>query len=502
MTRRPILICLTLLLLTVVVYVPTRRFGFIEYDDPDYVSANPHVQAGLTAEGFRWAFTSTFAANWFPVTWLTLMCQANLWGVHAEGYHLANVAVHGANAVLLFAILSAMTGWQIRSGLVAALFAVHPMHVESVAWVAEWKDMLSTFFLLLAIGSYVRFVQTDRSRWYAALLVCYALSLLSKPMGVTLAPLLLLLDYWPLRRTVWRRAVLEKLPLIVMAAASSLATYIAQSGSHAVASDELRITARAANAVLAYVVYIRKLAIPTDLAAFYPYSVNFSPGAVAAAVAFLCVVSGAAVILAGRRPYFAVGWFWFLGTLVPTIGIVQVGAQSMADRYSYVPSIGLFIIVVWWVGNFLGKSRVGRQLAAVLAVVVICLYTALACQQVQYWRDTESLFVHTAAVAPDNWIADLELGNVAHERGDLVTAAGNYSELIRLRPRDARGYNNLANCIVETNPQKAIGYYEKAIEVDPSSRVYRENLAIAYDRIGDRARALQERNTAEKMHTE
>jgi len=501
--RRSILICLTLLLLTAVVYAPTRRFDFVDYDDPDYVTANPHVQAGLTAEGFRWALTSTFAANWFPLTWITLMCQASFFGLHPGGYHLVNVAFHCGNAILLFAVLSSMTGCRIRSGLVAALFAVHPMHVESVAWITEIKDVLSTFFLFLAIGCYIRFVKTKDRAWYAALLLCYALSLLSKSMGVTLPPLLLLLDYWPLKRTDWRAAVLDKLPLLLMAAASSSATFFAQSVGHSVSlGDKLPTTTRIAAALLGYLGYIHKLLIPTDLAIFYPYSVNFSPGAVLASLAVLSVATIAACVLAARRPYVPVGWFWFLGTLVPVIGIVQVGSQAMADRYSYIPSIGLFILAVWWAGDVLEKSRFGRRLAAILAAAIICLFTALACLQVQYWRDTESLFVHTAAVAPNNWVADFELGNLAAKRGDLLTAAGDFSETIRLRPNDARPYNGLANCMLAYDPHQAIALYEKAIELDPSLPLYHGNLALAYEQTGDKAKALQERKMAEKMQTE
>jgi tetratricopeptide (TPR) repeat protein len=492
--RRSILICLTLLLLTAVIYAPTRRFAFINYDDPEYVSANPHVLAGFTAAGFRWAFTTTYYANWVPLTWLTLMAQSSVFGIHPAGFHLTNVAMHAANTLLLFAILSAMTGRRIRSAIVAALFAVHPMHVESVAWIAEWKDVLSTFFVFLAIGSYVRFVQTHHRRWYAALLLCYALSLLSKPMAVTLPPLLLLLDYWPFRRTTWRRAVLEKVPLLFMAIAAAAATIIAQSTGHAVAaSQQLPLATRCANALLAYIAYISKLLVPIDLAVFYPYSVHFSSAAVLAAFAALAIASVAALRV--HRRYITVGWFWFLGTLVPVIGIVQVGSQSMADRYSYVPSIGLFILGVWWAADLLEKSRLGRQFAPFLAAAVICLFTALACVQVQFWRNTESLFVHAAAVAPDNWVADLELGNIAFDRGDLSTAAGNFSQMIRLRPNDARGYNNLANCMAPYNLQKAIDLYEKAIELDPASPLYPKNLTAARG-------ALQERNAAEKMHTE
>jgi tetratricopeptide (TPR) repeat protein len=313
-------------------------------------------------------------------------------------------------------------------------------------------------------------------------------------MAVTLPPLLLLLDYWPLCRTNWRSAVLEKVPLLLMAIFDAWAVFVAQSAGRAlVASQQLPITTRCANALLAYVAYIGKLLIPTDLAVFYPYSVHFSAGAVLAAAAALAAASVAAFLV--HRRYIAVGWFWFLGTLVPVIGIVQVGSQSMADRYSYVPSIGLFILGVWWAGDVLEKSRFGRKFAAFLVVAVICLFTALARLQVQFWRNTESLFIHAAAVAPENWVADMELGNIAFDRGDLSTAAGDFSQVIRLRPQDARGYNNLANCMALYNLQKAIALYQKAVELDPSSLMFQKNLAAAHG-------ALQERNAAEKMHTE
>ncbi len=501
--RRAILICVTLLLLTVVIYAPTRRFDFVSFDDTAYVSANKHVQAGLTAPGFKWAWTTTYYSNWAPLTWLTFMCQAEFFGERAGGYHLVNAALHGINAILLFAVLSAMTGCAIRSGMVAALFAVHPMHVESVAWISEWKDVLSTFFFLLALGSYVRFVRTDHKRWYVALLLCYALSLISKSMAVTLPALLLLLDYWPLRRTAWRRAVLEKLPLLVMAAGSSAMTFVAQSTGKSVAAlDRISIGTRLANSALAYLIYIYKLIIPTDLAVFYPYPAHFNVAPVLAVLVTLVVISVLALRLATRRRYLAVGWFWFLGTLIPVIGIVQVGAQSMADRYSYVPSIGLFIVAVWWSADAVDESRVGRWIAGVAAAFVLCLFTVLACQQVQYWRDTESLFVHAAAVTSDNWMADFELGNVAFYSGDLSTAAGRYSQVIHLQPQYPRAYNGLGDCLVRYDPHAAVDLYKKAVELDPDSPLYHANLANAYERTGDTTKALQEHQAAEKMRTE
>ena len=338
---RGILASAGLVAINLVAYAPVRRYGLVDYDDQAYIVDNPHVGAGLTLASVRWAFTTGYMANWHPLTWLSHMLDVQLFGTNAGAYHAVNLLFHILNTLLLFGVFRKMTGSLERSAFVAALFAVHPMHVESVAWVAERKDVLSTFFWLLTTWAYVSWVHKPRPWRYAVVLLWFALGLASKPMLVTLPCTLLLLDVWPLRRAVigdspratWMRLVYEKLPLFGLAVVSSVITYVAQRSAGAMQTlDALPLSVRIANAILAYGNYVGKLLIPTRLGLLYPYPENLSVAVTTAVFVALALVSSGAVRFAHSRPYLLTGWFWFVGTLVPVIGIVQVGEQSIADR--------------------------------------------------------------------------------------------------------------------------------------------------------------------------
>jgi tetratricopeptide (TPR) repeat protein len=413
------------------IYLPALSHPFITYDDPVYVSENPHVAAGLTWAGIRWALASTEASNWHPLTWLSHMADAQVFGLHPWGHHLTSVLLHALSSSLLLLALFRMTGALWRSALAAALFGLHPLHVESVAWIAERKDVLSGLFwmlTLLAYAAYARRAAERRPAWgaYALALALFALGLMSKPMVVTLPCVLLLLDYWPLGRfraatmRAGLRIAAEKLPFLALSAVSCLITLRAQAGGDAVASAaEFPPGARAANALVAYCAYLGKCLYPHGLAVFYPSFAEPPPlrDALLAAAA-LGAVTILAAALARRAPYAAVGWLWFLGTLVPVIGLVQVGGQAMADRYSYLPLVGIFIWAAWALGDLAERHCRLRRPLACLCCAAVAGSAAAAEHQLSYWRDGETLFRHAAAVTKDNWVAHANLYATLKRRND------------------------------------------------------------------------------------
>jgi hypothetical protein len=391
-----------LLLLSAVIYAQVVGFEFTNYDDTAYVPDNVHVRDGFSLRGIGWAFTTFETANWYPLTWLSLMLDCQLFGPRAGAIHAVNALLHAADAVLLFIVLRRMTGCRWPSAAVAALFAVHPLHVESVAWVAERKDVLSTLFFLLTLLAYHWYATKPGVGRWSLVFLSMGVGLLSKPMLVTLPFVLLLLDYWPLgpaRRPLWLLFV-EKLPLLALSAAVSAVTVVAQVslGATKMIGDKVGLPLRLANAAVAYVKYLAMTFWPTDLAVLYPYKFHPSPLLVAASVAILVTLTLAAIFLIRRAPYVTVGWFWYLGTLVPTIGVIQVGAQGMADRYMYIPSIGIFIAIVWAAAALVRHHvALTTAFAAITAALLIAAY-----QQVGYWANSELLFLHAIAVTGEN----------------------------------------------------------------------------------------------------
>jgi Flp pilus assembly protein TadD len=490
---------LALLALVAVVYAPVRGHSFVSWDDPTYVFLNPRVTGGPTWENVRWAFTTGHAGNWHPLTWLSHMLDVALFGPDAGGHHLTNVVLHAANAVLLFDLLRRLTGAAGRSAVVAALFAVHPLHVESVAWVAERKDVLSTLFWLLTTHAYVAYARAPSSRRYALVVLAFVAGLMCKPMLVTLPFTLLLLDWWPLARTkepgAWRRLVVEKVPLFLLAAASCVVTFAAQRGAGAMGGFEMYpFGGRVANALVAFVAYVVKTFAPTGLAALYPYDPELSTGLAALAAAALVGVTFAAARASVARPWFAVGWLWFLGTLVPVIGLVQVGMQSMADRYTYVPLVGLFVAVVWGADDLLGPRR--RRTAVALAAAATLACAVLARRQVATWKDSESLWRNVVAVSPDSAVARNNLGTTLCERGELDAAAAEFREFLRLRPDDADAHNNLGHVLrLQGRLDEAVAEFREALRLRPGfARAY-GNLGLALQlqgRLDEAVAALSE----------
>lgn len=497
-TRRDGLICLLLALITFWIYSPVLKAPFVDYDDNMYIYQNPHVQSGLNQKAVAWAFTTGYAANWHPLTWISHMLDCQLYGLNAGKHHLTNLLFHIANTLLLFGLLRSMTGAIWRSALVAALFAWHPTHVESVAWIAERKDVLSTFFWILTVWAYVAY--TRRSGWarYALVMVFYALGLMAKPMLVTLPLILLVLDFWPLGRIyesrftideskdlqsdpqieasseppasptirksqiVYRKLIWEKLPLFAMSIASSLVTYWVQKAGGASSLIQLPVVARITSALVWYVRYLGKIIWPTRLAVLYPIEpIQFWQ--ILGAGLILLVLTIAALRLARRRPYFIAGWFWFLGMLVPVIGLVQVGDQSIADRYLYVPAVGIFIGIVWGVAELMAAWPAVLKWGSGLAVLAGCVLGT--CIQVTYWQDSVALFRHTRAVTTNNPVAALGLGNdILRSKGNVKEAMECYAEVMRLRPNDGVAYNGFGLCLaIMDKYSEATNYYAQSL---------------------------------------
>lgn len=496
----PILICVFLAIVTIAVFWPVIGHQFVSYDDVDYVTGNPHVQTGFTAENIKWAFTSGQFANWYPLTWLSHMLDCRLFGLNPAGHHAVNLLFHLANVILLFLILFRMTGAHWRSAFVAALFAIHPLRVESVAWVSERKDVLSTLFLLLTVWTYAGYVKRPSIGRYVAVAGLFALGLMSKPSLVTLPFALLLLDYWPLRRTRIKRLILEKAPLLALSAASAVVTYIAQAGTGAVASD-YPIGVRAANALTAYIAYIGKMFWPVRLAFPYPHPGSALPSwQVIGSGLLLALMTALAIMTARRRPYAAVGWLWYLGTLAPMIGLVQVGGQAMADRYTYVPLIGLFIILAWSGSEIVNRQQKRQWIAPVIGGLVILPLMVASWIQVGYWRDTKTLAERALAVTSDNYLAHYALGVTLAGEGDNEGAISHLSQAISLHLAYPEARYNLAVCLAnEGRLGDAIREYHEAVRLRPDYAEAHNNLAVALYYKRDFAESWKEVHLAQQF---
>jgi len=502
-------IAVALALLTLAVFCPVTGFQFVNFDDTDFVTANPHVQAGLTAAGFKWVWGSEVARNWHPITMLTHMLDCQLFGVQPWWPHLVNALLHAANTVLLFGLFRRMSGAVWRSAVVAALFAVHPLHVESVAWVAERKDVLSTLFWFLTTWAYVRYaeefkVQSSKFKvFYGLSLVFFALGLMSKPMLVTVPFTLLLLDYWPLGRmksgaAAWRLAA-EKIPFFLLSAALCVVTFLIQQHGGAVQRlQDFSLGSRLANALVSYVRYIEKMFWPRHLAALYLRSGPWPWWCVTMAASLLLAISVLVLAQRRRRPYLAVGWFWYLGTLVPVIGLVQVGMQAMADRFTYVPMIGLFVMLVWGGWELAGAWRLSR-FAPTAAALALAACAALTFHQLFYWKDSETLFKRMIDVTPNNYMARYNLGNFYSKQNRTNEAISNYMAAVEEEPNYAEAHNNLGGIFLDQKRyDEALQHYRAAVRVHPEY-LYYFNLANA---LADTASARHDTNAfAEAVRT-
>ena len=519
----PAIVSLLLAVATLAVFYPALRHQFVSFDDPDYVTANTHVKGGLTGEDVAWAFRASHAGNWHPLTWLSHQLDVQLYGLNPVGHHLTSLLFHALNTILLFILLRRLTGAPGRSAFVAALFALHPLHVESVAWISERKDVLSAFFFLLTLMAYVNYVTSSawrmsregeksedrnqksegnpkteirsgefdvgrsfgvrcsqRSFWYALALVLFALGLMSKPMLVTTPFVLLLLDYWPLQRLQLKTQdsrlktllplLLEKLPFLLLSIISCLVTVLVQKQAIQPLAN-LSLGVRVGNALLAYVRYLGKTLWPLDLATPYPHPGHWPLASILLAAVLLTGLTLAALWLHRKYPFAFTGWFWFLGMLVPVIGVVQVGEQSMADRYTYLPLIGIFIILAWGV-------RLNRGLLMLVAALVLLACAARTRDQLRSWKDSESLYRHAVAVSSKNFIAYYNLGSWMDSEGRIDEALTNYFKAVEMQPHYPDPLNNIG-CILANRKQfaDAIPYFEAALRSKPGFTSAHENLA-------------------------
>ena len=481
--RLRVIIGIGLSILVLVSYWAVAGNQFISFDDPLYVTENTQVEKGLGRETVVWAFTTSRASNWHPLTWLSLMLDRELYGRNAGGYHWTNVILHLLGGLILFLALSRMTASLWPSGLVAALFLIHPLHVESVAWVAERKDVLSGLFWMLGIWCYARYVERPGLVRYLWVVLSFVSCLLSKPMGVTFPFVLLLLDGWPLGRTdggraTWGRLVCEKIPLFLLSAAGSVITFLVQKESQAIFSlSEMPLGDRLANAAVSYAAYLGKTFWPVGLSVFYPYHGFSTFWQLVSSLALILLITVMSILLVHRRPYLLVGWLWYLGTLVPVIGLVQVGSQAMADRYTYLPLVGVFIMAVWGVKDLLDGCRARRAIWGFVSGGVMVALVVLTQIQVSHWKDTSTLFGHALRSTERNFMAHYILAEGMAKAGDPAGAEKHYREAIRIRPSFKQAYNNLGHLLMIQGKQDEAGrLLEKTLQIDPTFVLAMKNL--------------------------
>ncbi len=504
---RSIGVCLVLVMLVAVVYAQLGSHQFIHFDDDEYIYNNPHVATGLSAANVAWAMTAYHSNNWHPLTWISHMVDVQLFGLNPGPHHLMTVALHAANAILLFVLLLRLTGGLWRSAIVAAVFAVHPLHVESVAWASERKDVLSTLLGLLTLHAYTAYARRPRAAGYVAVLVLFALGIMAKPMLVTLPFVLLLLDYWPLRRfgqaagetrrapaTPLQRLVVEKLPMLAIVVASSALTLAAQSRGGVVRSlEELSVTMRLANAIASYARYAGKILVPLTQAFYYPYPEHPPVLAALLSVIVIAVVSWWCWRHRRDEPWGMVGWLWFLGTLVPVIGLVQVATQAIADRYTYIPSIGLSIAVVWTLADLARRRRAWRAPLLGLAGVAITAMAARATVQAGYWRDGVTLFTHDTQVVKDDVLADRNLGVSLTDLGRNAEAIPCFERVLQHYPHDAVSLFDVAVAYDRLGKApEAERDYRASLAYDPGRAEARYNLATLLNRAGRVDEAIAE----------
>jgi Flp pilus assembly protein TadD len=555
-SERPLIICLLLAVVTLAVYLPAAHYDFVNYDDPEYFTSNPHVLSGLTPGNVVWAFTTTHASNWHPVTWLSLMLDAQLFGQGPVGPHLTNLLFHAANAALLFLLLRRLAAATWRSALVAALFALHPMHVESVAWVAERKDVLSAFFGLLSLWAYARYAQkqskvesrgsragdsSDSSLgsrlWtpdYGLAVLFFALGLMSKPVLVTLPLVMLLLDWWPLQR--WSRVegrrssdtnvsenpstfnalpgqsgattgqlsslVFEKWPFLALSAISCVVTFVVQQKTGAViALTSYSLSARIENAFVSYARYLGKLFWPASLATPYPHPGHWPLGLVLFAVALFAVLCVAAIWCGRKFPFAPVGWFWFVGMLVPVIGLVQVGDQAMADRYTYLPLIGALLVFVWGVGEACSHWRVPKPTVVFFTAFMLAVCALQTRDQLGYWQNSGTLFRHALAVTENNYVAENDLGTWLANQGQVAEAMDCYRQSLKIKPGNVDALYDLGNAFARLGDwDNAIADYRHALEIAPAQSDVLDNLGLALAAKRQYAEAIADFEAALKLN--
>jgi tetratricopeptide (TPR) repeat protein len=504
-----VLFCVLFMSISIaIVFFQVSRHEFVNYDDHYYVTDNPIVKRGLTLEGIRWALQSTYASNWHPVTWLSHMMDVQLFGVASGWHHIVNVILHLCNAMLLFFLFKWMKGSTFSGCLLASLFALHPLHVESVAWVAERKDVLSTLFWLLSMLAYAWYCQKRKLMPYALALTAFALGLMTKPMLVTLPFVFLLMDYWPMARYVnaktnpshkenWHKwvfpIVLEKIPFLILSAISCTITIHAQKASGAMAlTNAYPILLRMKNAIVSYWLYIYKTLWPTKLAVLYPYDFGIPSGKVLFAMAAISAITVFSIRLRKSHPWLVVGWFWYLGTLLPVIGLVQVGTQAMADRYTYVPIIGLFIMVAWETDWQLSKLHFGNLVGSIVVVALILTCSLLSWKQAGYWKNSATLFHRAIDVTQNNYVAHNNLGQYLSSQGLFDEALIHYRKALAIAPRFEVAYLSMGNDQMNMGKfDEAMKFFDQGLQTNPNNPSLLNNMGNAHFKKGLYNKAAQ-----------
>lgn len=511
-------VCIFLVLIVWLVFAGTLRYEFVNYDDENYVYQNAKITIGLSPAGIAWAFTHVHARNWHPLTTMSHMLDCQLYGLKAGGHHFTNVLLHSIAVILLFLVLLQMTGALWRSAFVAAVFAIHPLRVESVAWVAERKDVLSAVFFMLTLSAYVYYVRKPSLGRYTTVALLFVLGLMSKPMLVTVPLVLLLVDYWPLRRfakstsvksrakrlhwwdrqSISRRLIFEKIPLLALSAVSGVVTFLAQRQAALARTEELPLFWRINNALVSCMTYVWQMIWPVKLAVFYPHPHNGLPDwEIILSVALLAAMTASALAVRKKHPYIVTGWLWYLVMLVPVIGLIQVGWQGHADRYTYLPQIGLYLLVSWAIAEVAASLRIRQQVLAIVAVVVIAALSSRAWIQTSYWRDSETLWRHALAVTSNNDVAQDNLGIALFGRGQVKEAVAHWRKSLELHPDNANIINNLGMVRAEEGRiNEAIALWEKALALQRDNVSAQSNLAwvlatSAEPAIRDGAKAVQ-----------
>ncbi|HYR22992.1 MAG TPA: tetratricopeptide repeat protein [Chthoniobacterales bacterium] len=528
-------LCVALVAITWMVFGQTLGHGFVNFDDPVYVSENPQIQAGLNWQNIRWAFTHIHSHNWHPLATMSHMLDWQLFGAKPGAHHFVNVLLQSASAVLLFLLLQQLTGNFLSSAFVAAIFAIHPLHVESVAWIAERKDVLSGFFFMLTLLAYVYYTRKPNLTRYLAIPILFGCGLLSKPMLVTLPIILLLLDYWPLNRNqksevtgqksfTSSKLIFEKIPLFILSAGSVTATLIAQHGG-IVQIAQLPLSWRGANALSAYLFYIWQTIWPANLALIYPHPGQLPLWQTICAGAVLILITASTFVLRRRRPYLIIGWLWYLIMLLPVIGLIQVGSQAHADRYSYLPQIGLWIAATWGIVDLSRSFRWRREVFSVAAPVIVAVFAWRAWVQTSYWQNTERLWSHTFAVTKQNDIAhfnmgefllkakrfdeaiaqfqiflaghpsdpaaNFQIGSAFMEKGELDPAIRHFQTTLKVEPDNPEAETNLANVLLKAERlDEALEHYRSVVRHEPRSALAHYNLAVGLHRQGRLSEAI------------
>ncbi|MHC4573731.1 MAG: tetratricopeptide repeat protein [Planctomycetota bacterium] len=514
---RVFLIYMVLALATFAAYEPVRNNDFVSYDDHSYVAKNPHVTAGITPRSVSWAFTGSHFHMWHPITSLSHMLDCQLFGLNPFWHHLTSLLLHIANSLILFSVLKRTTGVVWPGAFVAAVFALHPLQVESVAWAAERKNVLSGFFWMLTIAAYIRYARHPRTVTYLLVILVFSLALMAKPVTVTLPFVLLLLDYWPLRRfrygsqsipngltdskpakTGYQKsplsyAIREKIPFFVLSAALSIITFfVVRAGGAVATTDRLPLNYRLANAPLSYVRYIGKMIYPTRLAVFYPHPAGRLPLWLPMVCLLILAAVSVGIIYAGRRrPYLATGWLWYLGTLVPVIGLVQAGGQAMADRYAYLPLIGIFIMIAWGAAELFGRARYGRIFLAIAVPPLLTILLICTRLQVRYWKNDNTLFKHALEVTQNNPIALNSYGCVLFENNQLDEAVACFQDALRIDPQFSRARSNLGKVFFKQGKfEKTIASFDKVLRLKQNSPDAYYYMGLAYAQLGKPNQAI------------